>query len=100
MNLPLTNSLALDLILPKIATICQKLSDFAVEYKDIPTLGYTHYQPAQLITVGRRVAQWVQDLVMDLTDIQRVRDDLLYRGAQGTTGTQGKSTVWNHSKTD
>jgi len=79
---------ALDLLLPKIATVIHKLSAFAVEYKDMPTLGYTHYQPAQLITVGRRVAQWVQDLVMDLTDIQRVRDDLLYRGAQGTTGTQ------------
>ncbi|KAH6679039.1 putative Adenylosuccinate lyase [Halenospora varia] len=79
---------ALDLILPKLATIINKLSLFAIEYKALPTLGYTHYQPAQLITVGRRAAQWVQDLLMDLEDISRVRSDLKFRGAQGTTGTQ------------
>ncbi|KAF4635302.1 hypothetical protein G7Y89_g2790 [Cudoniella acicularis] len=79
---------ALDLLLPKLATIIHKLKEFAREYKDLPTLGYTHYQPAQLITVGRRAAQWVQDLVMDLEDISKVRSDLRFRGAQGTTGTQ------------
>ncbi|EHK97279.1 L-aspartase-like protein [Glarea lozoyensis ATCC 20868] len=79
---------ALDLVLPKLATIISKLADFAIEYKDMPTLGFTHYQPAQLITVGRRAAQWTQDLLMDLEDISRVRDDLRFRGAQGTTGTQ------------
>ncbi|TVY32526.1 Adenylosuccinate lyase [Lachnellula subtilissima] len=78
----------LDLILPKLATIIHKLSQFAIEYKDMPTLGYTHYQPAQLITVGRRAAQWIQDLLMVLEDITRARSDLRFRGAQGTTGTQ------------
>ncbi|KAI6246867.1 Adenylosuccinate lyase [Erysiphe necator] len=78
----------LDLLLPKLAIIIKKLSNFAIRYKDMPTLGYTHYQPAQLITVGRRAAQWVQDLVMDLEDIEKVREDLRFRGAQGTTGTQ------------
>jgi adenylosuccinate lyase len=78
----------LDLILPKLAVIIHKLSNFALEYKSLPTLGYTHYQPAQLITVGRRAAQWAQDLLMDLEDITKVRQDLHFRGAQGTTGTQ------------
>ncbi|RKF62111.1 Adenylosuccinate lyase [Erysiphe neolycopersici] len=78
----------LDLLLPKLAIVIKKLSSFAIEYKDMPTLGYTHYQPAQLITVGRRAAQWIQDLVMDLEDIEKVRQDLRFRGAQGTTGTQ------------
>jgi adenylosuccinate lyase len=79
---------ALDLLLPKLAVVIHKLSNFALEYKSMPTLGYTHYQPAQAITVGRRAAQWVQDLLMDLEDITKVRQDLRYRGAQGTTGTQ------------
>lgn len=78
----------LDLLLPELATVIHKLSQFAIQYKDMPTLGYTHYQPAQLITVGRRAAQWVQDLMMDLEDIEKVRADLRFRGAQGTTGTQ------------
>ncbi|CAG8953602.1 hypothetical protein HYFRA_00010061 [Hymenoscyphus fraxineus] len=78
----------LDILLPKLATVIHKLAAFSVEYKDMPTLGFTHYQPAQLITVGRRAAQWVQDLLMDLEDITRVRADLRFRGAQGTTGTQ------------
>ncbi|RKF78276.1 Adenylosuccinate lyase [Golovinomyces cichoracearum] len=78
----------LDLLLPKLAIIIHKLSSFAIQYKDMPTLGYTHYQPAQLITVGRRAAQWVQDLMMDLDDIEKVRADIKFRGAQGTTGTQ------------
>ncbi|KAM3079609.1 adenylosuccinase ade13 [Clarireedia jacksonii] len=79
---------ALDLVIPKLAVIIHKLAQFALEYKDMPTLGYTHFQPAQLITVGRRACQWVQDLLMDLDDITKVRADLRYRGAQGTTGTQ------------
>lgn len=79
---------AIDIFLPKLATIIHKLSQFALEYKDLPALGYTHYQPAQLITVGRRAAQWAQDLAMDLEDIEKVRADLRFRGAQGTTGTQ------------
>jgi adenylosuccinate lyase len=79
---------ALDLFLPKLAVIVHKVAQFALQYKDMPALGYTHYQPAQLITVGRRAAQWAQDLLMDLEDIEKVRADLRFRGAQGTTGTQ------------
>lgn len=60
---------ALDLLLPKLATIIHKLSQFAIQYKDMPTLGYTHYQPAQLITVGRRAAQWVMDVSVQKQNI-------------------------------
>ncbi|KAK3295983.1 L-Aspartase-like protein [Chaetomium fimeti] len=79
---------ALDLILPKLAKVIQNLQEFALKYKDMPTLGFTHYQPAQLITVGKRAAQWIQELMMDLEDIETVREKLQFRGAQGTTGSQ------------
>ncbi|MCJ1357170.1 MAG: adenylosuccinase ade13 [Icmadophila ericetorum] len=79
---------ALDLLLPKLSKVVHNLSHFALKYKDLPTLGFTHYQAAQPITVGRRAAQWIQDLVMDLQDIEYVRAGLMFRGAQGTTGTQ------------
>ncbi|KAI1095678.1 adenylosuccinate lyase [Rostrohypoxylon terebratum] len=86
---------AMDLLLPKLAKVIRlliqctyNLSNFAQQWKDEPTLGYTHYQPAQLITVGKRAAQWIQELVMDLEDIEHVRKELQFRGGQGTTGTQ------------
>lgn len=78
----------LDMLLPKLAVAIQKLSTFAYEYKDLPCLGYTHGQPAQLITVGKRVCGWIQDLLMDLRNLERARGDLRFRGAKGTTGTQ------------
>ena len=84
---------AMDLLLPKLAVVIHKLAKFATDYKDIPTLGFTHYQPAQIVTVGRRAAQWVQDLLMDLEDITAVRRMLRFRGAQGTTGTQASLYV-------
>ena len=79
---------ALDMLLPKLAKVIHNLAQFSMKWKDLPTLGYTHYQPAQPITVGRRATQWVQDLMMDLDDIEYVRASLRFRGAQGTTGTQ------------
>lgn len=79
---------ALDLIIPKLAKSIHNLSKFALKYKDLPTLGYTHYQPAQMITVGKRAAQWIQELTMDLEDLEHVRSRLKFRGAQGTTGSQ------------
>ncbi|KAL6722056.1 adenylosuccinase ade13 [Lecanora helva] len=79
---------ALQLIMPKLAKVISNLSKFALKFKELPTLGYTHYQSAQPITIGRRAAQWAQDLVMDLDDIEHVQASLRFRGAQGTTGTQ------------
>ncbi|ROT40422.1 adenylosuccinate lyase [Sodiomyces alkalinus F11] len=79
---------AMDLLLPKLAKVIRNFSQFALHTKDIPTLGWTHYQPAQIITTGRRAAQWVQDLMMDLKNIEIQRQGLLFRGAMGTTGTQ------------
>ncbi|KAF3062423.1 Adenylosuccinate lyase [Daldinia childiae] len=72
---------AIDLILPKLAKVIRK-------WREEPTLGYTHYQPAQMITVGKRAAEWTQELAMDLEDIEHVRQELRFRGGQGTTGTQ------------
>ncbi|KAI0849835.1 adenylosuccinate lyase [Daldinia vernicosa] len=79
---------AMDLILPKLAKVISNLSNFAQKWREEPTLGYTHYQPAQMITVGKRAAEWIQELVMDLEDIEHVRQELRFRGGQGTTGTQ------------
>ena len=78
----------LDLVLPKLAKVISNLAEFANKYKDMPTLGFTHFQAAQPITVGKRASQWAQDLIMDLEDIEIVRSALRARGAQGTTGTQ------------
>jgi adenylosuccinate lyase len=90
---------AMDMLLPKLATVISKLSSFALQTKDVPTLGFTHFQPAQLITVGRRVAQWVQDLMMDLRNIEQQRQQLLFRGGMGTTGTQASFLEIFHGDT-
>ncbi|OAA63841.1 Adenylosuccinate lyase [Cordyceps fumosorosea ARSEF 2679] len=79
---------ALDLLTKKLAKVISNLSAFALKWKAEPTLAYTHLQAAQLITVGKRAAQWAQDLMLDLQSIEQARDGLRFRGAQGTTGTQ------------
>ncbi|CAI6338291.1 unnamed protein product [Periconia digitata] len=78
----------LDILIPKLATVIEKLSTFARENKNLPCLGYTHLQPAQLTTVGKRACLWIQDLLKDLKNLERARDDLRFRGVKGTTGTQ------------
>ncbi|KAE8350096.1 Cullin repeat-like-containing domain protein [Aspergillus coremiiformis] len=78
----------LDILIPKLAVVIDKLSAFAQQYKDLPCLGFTHGQPAQLVTVGKRACLWIQDLLMDLRNLERARDDLRFRGVKGTTGTQ------------
>lgn len=65
-----------------------RLANFAKQYRDLPTLGFTHFQPAQLTTVGKRATLWIQELLWDLRNLRRARDDLGFRGVKGTTGTQ------------
>ncbi|XP_076680419.1 adenylosuccinate lyase isoform X1 [Andrena cerasifolii] len=77
-----------DILLPKLANVLSRLSKFATEYRGLPTLGFTHLQPAQLTTVGKRASLWLHDLVMDERALRRARDDLKFRGVKGTTGTQ------------
>lgn len=79
---------ALDLLLPRIASTIYCLKEFALKYKSQPTLGFTHLQPAQLTTVGKRACLWMQDLIMDERALRRCREDLRCRGVKGTTGTQ------------
>ncbi len=64
------------------------LCDFADQYKDLPTLGYTHYQPAQLVTVGKRASLWLQDLMADLEELDFTISHLRFHGSRGTTGTE------------
>ncbi|WP_407809617.1 lyase family protein, partial [Staphylococcus aureus] len=68
-----------NILLPKLARCIHRLSAFAREYKDLATLGFTHFQPAQLTTVGKRACLWLSDLLMDLRNLTRARDDLKFR---------------------
>lgn len=70
----------LKLLLPRLAKVISNLSQFALKYKDMPTLAYTHYQAAQPHTVGKRAAQWTQDLLLDLRNLTRALEDLEFRG--------------------
>jgi len=79
---------ALKLIREKILSVILKLSRFASAYKDMPTLGYTHFQPAQLVTVGKRACLWIQDLLLDVEELDFVISNLKLLGNKGTTGTQ------------
>ncbi|KAF7402405.1 hypothetical protein HZH66_004672 [Vespula vulgaris] len=76
------------ILLPKLAKVIQNLSKFATEYAYVPTLGFTHLQPAQLTTVGKRASLWLHDLLMDERALLRAKNDLKFRGVKGTTGTQ------------
>ncbi|XP_063995311.1 adenylosuccinate lyase isoform X1 [Diachasmimorpha longicaudata] len=77
-----------DIILPKLIGVVSRLAKFAEDYRSLPTLGFTHLQPAQLTTVGKRATLWLHDLLMDERAIRRARNDLKFRGVKGTTGTQ------------
>jgi len=72
----------------ELLAVLANLSEFAEKYKATPTLGYTHYQPAQPVTVGKRAALWMQDLLADLDELDFVLDHLRFLGCRGTTGTE------------
>ena len=79
---------ALLLIRDKLVAVMRRLKRFALQYKDMPTLGFTHLQPAQLTTVGKRAALWLQDLKMDYENLRHLLSTVRLRGVKGTTGTQ------------
>ena len=79
---------ALDIVKKKLVNVIERLSVFADRYKDMPTLGFTHFQPAQPTTVGKRASLWLQEFLMDLSDLEYVQGSLKLLGSKGTTGTQ------------
>lgn len=79
---------ALELIKERLAKVITTLSKFADEYKSLPTLGFTHFQPAQPTTVGKRATLWIQDFLLDLESLEDFLQRKRLRGAKGTTGTQ------------
>lgn len=79
---------ALEIVRKKLLNVIAELAAFADEYKALPTLAFTHFQPAQPTTVGKRATLWMQEFMMDLEDLEYVKDSLKLLGSKGTTGTQ------------
>ncbi len=79
---------ALSIIKVKLLNVINNLKKFALRYKDLPTLGFTHLQPAQLTTVGKRATLWLQDLIIDYNNLVFMQTSFKLRGVKGTTGTQ------------
>ncbi len=79
---------ALKLVRTKVLNVISELADFAMKYKDLPTLAFTHFQPAQPTTVGKRATLWLNDLMLDLEDLDYVISTMKLLGSKGTTGTQ------------
>ena len=79
---------ALTYLQSELLGVLANLSEFAEKYKELPTLGYTHYQPAQLVTVGKRATLWMQDFLSDLKEIDFAIENIKFLGCRGTTGTE------------
>ncbi|MHC4440931.1 MAG: adenylosuccinate lyase [Planctomycetota bacterium] len=91
----------LQIVAGKLAALINLLGKFAQKYRSLPALGFTHYQPAQLTTVGKRATLWCYEFVMDLQEVQHRLETLPFRGVKGTTGTQASFLALfdgNHSK--
>jgi adenylosuccinate lyase len=86
----------LDLLARACARVVDRLAAFAHLHRRLPTLGYTHFQAAQLTTVGKRACLWIQDLLIDLHNLERARAELRFRGVKGTTGTQASFLALFH----
>src|SRR5207247_4158178 len=86
----------LRLLRDRLVGVIDALARFALQWRDLPTLGYTHFQPAQLTTVGKRATLWCYDFVLDLEEIERKSAGLKFRGAKGTTGTQASFLALFH----
>ncbi len=91
---------ALGVLRKKVIAVLRSLATFARTWRDEPTLGYTHLQPAQLTTVGKRATLWMQDLVLDLAALDHLVETLPFRGIKGTTGTQGSYLELFHGDAD
>ena len=78
----------LDIVKTKLVNVISEMSKFAMEYRNLPTLGFTHFQAAQLTTVGKRATLWLQSLLLDLEELEFREKTLRFRGVKGTTGTQ------------
>ena len=92
---------ALDMLIDRTVAIARNLAKFAKKYHKLPTLAFTHFQPAQPTTVGKRACLWLQDILCDLEALGRTRKELRFRGVKGTTGTQAsflRLFEGNHSK--
>lgn len=91
---------ALRLVREELTSLCSFLAAFSDKYKNLPALGYTHYQPAQLITVGKRSCLWLSDFMSDLDEIDYTVSRILLRGARGTTGTEASFMKLFNGDTD
>jgi len=92
---------SLDELCGRLANLIDALARYAETWRSEPTLGFTHFQPAQLTTVGKRATLWCYDFVLDLKELERRRDEMPFRGAKGTTGTQASFLALfngNHDK--
>lgn len=79
---------ALQYLKGQLGAVIENLAKFALEYRGMPALGYTHYQPAQLVTVGKRASLWLQDFMLDLEELEDVIGAIRFLGCRGTTGTE------------
>jgi adenylosuccinate lyase len=94
---------ALQITAGKLAAVINLLARFAKKYRSLPTLGFTHYQPAQLTTVGKRATLWCYEFALDLNEVEHRLDTLPFRGIKGTTGTQASFLTLfdgNHNKVE